>query len=742
MLSDLKIQNKLIVLILLPTLFVLVLVSSVLTSSYSEKEELHYLEESITLATKIGMLVHETQKERGFTATFLGSKGKTFQNEIVSQRRDTNRQITDLKTYFNSFINEDNNLILKNQIKQSLNDLSNIQTIRQEINSFSISSKDAISYYTKMNAGLINIVSIIAHESNDAEILKGIVAYEYFLLSKERAGIERAIGTRSFSNNKFEEGIKSKFVELISEQNSYFDAFLRIASSKSKRYYNDFLQKDEIIAVQKMRDSALYEKDEHNLQMDPKLWFDTITRKINALKEVENSLEQDLLNTIKEHEKSASQYFYMLLIISIFFFIVLTIIGFRIYSSISTALEILQNGLLDFFKYLNKEKSDVQLLKETSKDEIGQMIKIINTNITTTKKGLENDNLMIKEIISVLAIFAEGDLNKKIDYNTTNPVLSQLKEVINNMASNMEKNINNILNVLDEYSSAKYLKTVEINSLKEHFLKLAEGVNNLGFSITEMLQVNQKDGLVLQEGSNELTSNVKILSNNATNQAAHLEETAASIDEITSNIEQTSQKSQTMYSISNDTKISANEGQKLATNTVNAINEINTTVLNISESITVIDQIAFQTNILSLNAAVEAATAGEAGKGFAVVAQEVRNLASRSAEAAKNIKDLVISATEKANIGKNISTEMIEGFNTLELKISETNLLIDDVANAAKEQSIGMNQISDSVNKLDRFTQENAAVADNTNSIALRTNKIALDVVANVNKNEFIGKAI
>ena len=155
-----------------------------------------------------------------------------------------------------------------------------------------------------------------------------------------------------------------------------------------------------------------------------------------------------------------------------------------------------------------------------------------------------------------------------------------------------------------------------------------------------------------------------------------------------------------MLRISSKTQESAHIGKELATKTVNSMEEINNTVMNINEAITVIDQIAFQTNILSLNAAVEAATAGEAGKGFAVVAQEVRNLAARSAEAAKEIKNLVENATIKANEGKEISSTMIKGFGELESNISETSNLIDDVTNAANEQSSGITQISDAVNQL------------------------------------------
>ena len=181
-------------------------------------------------------------------------------------------------------------------------------------------------------------------------------------------------------------------------------------------------------------------------------------------------------------------------------------------------------------------------------------------------------------------------------------------------------------------------------------------------------------------------------------------------------------------------------GQDLATETTSAMEEINEQTQLIAEAITVIDQIAFQTNILSLNAAVEAATAGEAGKGFAVVAQEVRNLASRSAEAAKEIKDIVENATSKANNGKEISAKMIEGYQGIYDKVQQTNAIISDVTIASKEQTTGIAQINDAVAQLDKATQENANVASNTSQIANETSKMAISIVEEANKSDFVGK--
>ena len=424
----------------------------------------------------------------------------------------------------------------------------------------------------------------------------------------------------------------------------------------------------------------------------------------------------------------------------VFAFILLIFISFLIISDMTNKITNFKNGLLGFFAYLNRESINSELLEDKSKDEFGEMAKVVNQNILRTQKGIEEDRKLINETIAVLGEFEQGDLCQRLNLDVENPALAELKRVINNMGTVLETNIDNILKVLEQYSNYNYLNKIDQKGLKEHLLKLANGVNTLGDSITNMLVQNKSNGLTLEQSSSLLLTNVDKLNLSSNEAAASLEETAAALEEITSNIRNNTENIAKMAKYSNEITKASSDGEKLANKTTLAMDEINTQVNLVNDAISVIDQIAFQTNILSLNAAVEAATAGEAGKGFAVVAQEVRNLASRSAEAAKEIKSIVEEATKKANEGKEIANEMIQGYKSLNDSINSTINLISDVEMSSKEQLSGIEQINDAVNQLDQQTQQNAAISTQTNDIAITSDKIAKLIVEDANKKEFHGK--
>uniref|UniRef100_UPI003857B7D8 methyl-accepting chemotaxis protein n=1 Tax=Aliarcobacter butzleri TaxID=28197 RepID=UPI003857B7D8 len=503
--------------------------------------------------------------------------------------------------------------------------------------------------------------------------------------------------------------------EIISLMDDYERDFLSYSKDKIKNFSNDILKEEAEITAKSMQMSKIGVKIQENLSSISK-------RAVELRDEAEVTMENVLITAI---------------ILSVILFLIISIL---ISNNIVNSLEKFKTGLLNFFSYLNRESNEARLVELDSKDEFGQMAKVVNENIEKTKKGIDEDRKLIDETITVLGEFEQGDLCQRLNLNVSNPALTQLKNVLNKMADNLENNIENVLNILEQYSNYNYLNKISTKNLKEHLLKLASGVNNLGDSITQMLVENKTNGLTLDKSSNMLLVNVDKLNLSSNEAAASLEETAAALEEITSNIRNNTESIAQMSKLSSNVTTSANQGEKLANETTVAMDEINNQVRLINEAIGVIDNIAFQTNILSLNAAVEAATAGEAGKGFAVVAQEVRNLASRSAEAAREIKTIVENATIKANEGKEIASNMIEGYKHLNQNISQTMNLISDIQNASKEQLLGIEQINDAVNQLDQQTQQNAMVASQTHDIAIVTDEISKLIVSDADEKEFIGK--
>ncbi|RBQ32544.1 chemotaxis protein [Arcobacter sp. FW59] len=403
-------------------------------------------------------------------------------------------------------------------------------------------------------------------------------------------------------------------------------------------------------------------------------------------------------------------------------------------------LNIFQNTLEEFFNYLNGETNEVHRIKNYSKDEIGQMSKTLDRNIEIARKDIDDNNIFIENTIDILGKFQNGDLSQRLNIEVNDLNLIKLKSVMNQMAQELEQNIVNVLKIIDEYSDYKYINKVDTTKVSNHILKLANGVNTLGDSITKMLVENKKNGTTLSSSSNTLLKNVEKLNDSSTSTAANLEETSASLEEMTSNLRNSTQNMQKMSHIASNVTQKAKSGENLANQTMNAMEEINNQVTSINEAIAVIDNIAFQTNILSLNAAVEAATAGEAGKGFAVVAGEVRNLANRSAQAAKEIKDIVEKATTKANDGKIVASQMINGYTELNSDINNTIELIKEFENSSKEQLLGIEQINNAVSILDQKTQQNAQVTSETKEIALLNDKIAKLIIEDVNEKDFEGK--
>ena len=388
------------------------------------------------------------------------------------------------------------------------------------------------------------------------------------------------------------------------------------------------------------------------------------------------------------------------------------------------------------FSQLKVNRYDIA--KVDKLDEISDMIILLNETALELTKRLQDDMKVMGEIALTTDKIEQGIYKCQVKARTKNPMIQTLRDTINKMTTAIEKDMGQLRTTLEQYANDDFRNKVTIDpNLKADMLAVMQSVNTLGDALSNSAKENLTNGQHLEANSSTMMQSVENVANKANQQAASLEETAAAVEEITSITRNNANNTAKMSELGTKVQDAVSNGMILANKTSSAMDDINDQVTAITESITVIDQIAFQTNILSLNAAVEAATAGEAGKGFAVVAQEVRNLASRSAEAANEIKALVDSASIKTNEGKKVSDDMIKGYEELNENALQTTNIIQDVSVASKEQMTGIEQINDAVTMLDRVTQENAHEANSVAQIASEVSKLADNLVAEASAKKF-----
>ncbi len=449
-----------------------------------------------------------------------------------------------------------------------------------------------------------------------------------------------------------------------------------------------------------------------------------------------NKVLKDQQKEISQSADSSQLMINILMIVVVILSLIIGMIGFKIASNIINSIESFKDGLNNFFNYLNMKTTSVDKIEVTSNDEIGKMSIQVNKNIEEIQSGFEQDNEVIEEAIEIVHKAKEGFYTYDIKKQAHSPKVDELRVKVNEMLKVTQENLNLIIKALLEFGNAKYDYSINAQS-SGNIGSLIKGTNSLGVSISEILCMVDNTASRLSKNAEALAATSEELSASATQQAASLEETAAAIEEITSTIVQTDERTNQMLQIAKDLQKTSNEDDELAHQTGESMEGIDNATNDIVEAIAIIDQIAFQTNILSLNAAVEAATAGEAGKGFAVVAQEVRNLASRSAEAANQIKDLVNDAQTKTKEGKITADKMVDSFKFLNEKVSEVTQIVSSVTEATHEQKIGMEQINSAVNQLDKATQENANASEIVSNKAMTLSEISAQLLAVVHRTSF-----
>ncbi|WP_068082601.1 methyl-accepting chemotaxis protein [Polycladidibacter stylochi] len=650
---SLSILNLLMV--ILPVILAVFFAYAQVSIKISDKEDADRTFELTQIAVSLSKLLHEQQKERGFTSAYMINRGTAFKDELNNQRRKRD-------TAYQNFINAKKNANFSSYPKAYRDEFghlaqitSKLSDIRTKVNDLKISEEVAFSFYNEFNKHLIDLVEITAKITKNPVVARSYISYASFLNAKDYSGQERSIGTKGYAAFHISQNDLIKFEQAISDADTYFDIFKAYGTpinvTKLKRIENSA----EFKRLQELRDILVESAKTGNRQgITTQVWFDAATAKVDKLKKLEDEINQFLQDRLKQLSNEAND-------------------GLKL-ALWETGLGLLFIGTIACLLVIRTRSNTLKIVKVMDDLTAGKLDTLIpETDFTETEAMMQS-----------IAIFKENAIENRslqqAQEQAKDKAAQERKAVLENLTVDFQNHVGSIVDVVS--TSAQQMQ------------ENAE-------ALTSIANETSKQSITASSAAEEASSSVNTV--------------AGASEELSTTIQDVSQQIQGSSNLSRDAAVEADA-------TKSQVEELRVAADRIGEVVQLINDIAEQTNLLALNATIEAARAGEAGRGFAVVASEVKELANQTSKATQEISNQI---TEMQNASNRTSNAVLSISDKI-VAINETMTLISA---AAEQQGVATQEISMNAQQAAQGTIEVSGTISSVNQAAKETGEAASDTL-------------
>ncbi|MCF8198667.1 MAG: nitrate- and nitrite sensing domain-containing protein [Sulfuritalea sp.] len=637
-----SIIQRLILLVIVPLVAMAVLAAIPIQRAYSTYQSSNQTHQVLDIFALSGNLIHTLQIERGATAGFLKSQGKSFADVLPGMRKDTDVRLANLKNEI-AAIHSSSLPTLVNALKDALNELEKISDIRERASLLTLTVADEVTYYSNTINRLIAAMSAGVEYNNKASITKRMFAYLSFVRAKENAGIERALVTTAFAANRVDPALYRSILNKIYHQDAYLHDFKSIAGAAEVASLETVLKGPAALEVERLRNLLITSSTAQDFGVAPAEWFKTITAKIDGLHATENLIKNNADKEAIELQHSSQQALIILLVGTAMAMVISIAISLRVARGISSPLRNL-----------------IRIAEES----------VSSSNFT-------------------IAAPESGPLEVARTGIAFNHLTQKFRDIIQDTKRSSDR--------------------------------ITEAANTLSINSQKV-----KEGSLVQSAASESV-------------AAAVEQASVSISETAANARNASdvvvraqEDSEKTLAAMRETVSTINGVARLIAESGKKVEKLDESSQRIGNIVQVIRDIADQTNLLALNAAIEAARAGEQGRGFAVVADEVRKLAERTAVATGEIGALIgtiqenvggtVIVMQQANTQVGESLERVDATEKALQRIDEgsreVSSNVNTISHALAEQDVAVRQIAVNVEQIAQMTEANNSAATENNQTA------------------------